>query len=324
MTQTPASAQLTTVSQGGRDQPAFGGMVRSELIKFSRQRFLWWFVGGMFLLTLLRGLIILPIALGANNASGPAGGPGILNSSAQDNAYQVMTQAMSIVHDISGLFVMVTAVFIFAREYQGGTIRIVLARGAGRLRLLGAKFAALAITSFGMLALLLVVTLGIIAIASTIALHDLSLLTNVASYYWGDVGTYLLGIVVNLIASGIFAVFLSVLGRTLVFGIGIALPYFFAESIISTILTAVALATRNAVWYNITTFFLGVNLNQVASAITGPRVNTLNSLTQAVLHAAIPGLVTVDGTRTLIVIGIYAAIFLIGAIVLTQRRDVTQ
>ncbi len=320
MTQTPASAQLTMVSQGGHDQPAFGGMVRSELIKFTRQRFLWWFVGGMFLLTLLRGLIILPIALGANNT----GGPGILNSSAQDNAYQVMTQAMSIVHDISGLFVMVTAVFIFAREYQGGTIRIVLARGAGRLRLLGAKFAALAITSFAMLALLLVVTLGIIATASTLVLHDLSLLTNVASYYWSDVGTYLLGIVVNLIASGIFAVFLSVLGRTLVFGIGIALPYFFAESIISTILTAVALSTRNAVWYNITTFFFGVNLNQVASTITGPRVNTLNSLTQVLLRAAIPGLVTVDGTRTLIVIGIYAALFLIGAIFLTQRRDVTQ
>jgi hypothetical protein len=72
--------------------------------------------------------------------------------------------------------------------------------------------------------------------------------------------------------------------------------------------------TGNDFWKNITAYFLGPNLNQMPAAIVPAHFEN---------EGAAP-FVTVDGTHTLLVALVYAAIFAVLAIVLTWKRDVKE
>lgn len=311
-------AMQTAFAGGAVARPSFAGMVRGEWLKITRQRALWWIGLGTIVMVLLRGLILLPELL---SLDGQIGGNAV-RFSTPDLAYILLTQAMPIVQDISGLFIMVASIIVIAQEYQMGTIRVLLARGAGRVRLLGAKALALLIVGVAAIAVIQVIVGLIMVLVSVIVRGDLSLITMGPGYYWNDAGTFLLSSVVNMVASALLAGMLAVIGRSLAFGLGIALPYFFAESIIASILDVVTRATNHAVWYNITTFFFGVNLSGLATAIIPPR--SMQLITRGALTNTIPGTITIDSTHALLVIGLYSVAFAVVAILVTLRRDVTQ
>ncbi len=83
--------------------------------------------------------------------------------------------------------------------------------------------------------------------------------------------------------------------------------------------------THNDFWLNATAYFLGPNLNFMPTAL----VDRLTSIGASPLYLVDP--ITnqahgtlVDGTHTLIIAGVYAAIFAVTAIWLTWKRDVKE
>ncbi len=108
--------------------------VLGELFKVSRQRGTW------LMGVLLRGDLRLPLS---DLAGQPPEGQRESNSSWA--IYRLMSVDMLVLRVFAGaLLIMVTARLI-GMEYSGGTIRVMLARGVGRLQLLFGKLTALAI-----------------------------------------------------------------------------------------------------------------------------------------------------------------------------------
>src|SRR3979411_321292 len=110
-------------------RPSFFGAVRGEALKISRQLSFWLMLAGAIVL-----LVIMTLAV----------------SSAQNIQDQLKTDPTSWAYgarDIcgtvfqigSGIFLLIIGSRLFAMEYSSGTIRILYARGMGRLSLLLAK-----------------------------------------------------------------------------------------------------------------------------------------------------------------------------------------
>ena len=307
----------------GTSRPiSFAGMLRGEWLKYSRMQIMWWFSGGIAVLTLLRGLVLAPEAYFFHDAASRAPGASVPTSPAL--AYFIMQQAIAIVHDLSGFFIILVAVFMISREYQLGTIRVLLARGAGRLRLLGAKFLVLLLIGVASLVPFTMLITIMVVVASSTGLGNLDLLTNVPSYYWEDVGRFFLSILINLVVTALLATTLAVVGRTLAFGLSTALAYFFVENIVASILTGITSTTNNPLWYNISTFLLGVNLSQLGTALLPARNTVALISTGSGGSAFISGTVTIDAAHALIVIALYTAGLAALTITILLRRDVTQ
>jgi ABC-type transport system involved in multi-copper enzyme maturation permease subunit len=304
---------------GSAVTPNFVSMVRAELFKLVRQRVVW--ITGIVI-----AVLYIPDALAeifVINAikniaqNNPFGGPlpdGYI-------AHQLMEALLSDVRGLIGIFLMIITVSAIALEYQQGTIRILLARGVGRLRLLGSKLTAIGIVGLAMLAILLVLAVIMGIIDANISNGNLSDLQNLPGYFGTDTAGYLCTVLISMAVTVLLAAAFAVLGRSLAFGLSFALSWFFVESIISTILQGISLASGNKVWGDITQYFLGTNLTNMPAAYIpsrGPDVSNLLSRGVSALSSS------VDATHTTIVTLIYAVVFLGVAGVLTWKRDVLQ
>ena len=76
--------------------------------------------------------------------------------------------------------------------------------------------------------------------------------------------------------------------------------------------------TKSDFWRLISGDFLGLNLNAMAGAMLPPRAALATSITFQ------EPLVPVTGGHTLLVVGIFAAVFAAVSIILTARRDVKE
>jgi len=72
--------------------------------------------------------------------------------------------------------------------------------------------------------------------------------------------------------------------------------------------------TTNTFWQNVSAYLLGPNLNVMAAMTTGNANSNFGA----------SPLVSVDGTHTVVVALVYAAIFAVGAFWLTWKRDVQE
>jgi hypothetical protein len=127
------------------NKPPFLGMVQAELGKIIRWRAIWFTLLGIgLLMLLLNGLTYFFTLYSLTNAQGL----GERNQPlplppAEAIPYVMMTTLLDAVRQYSGLVIAILAVMLIAAEFQFGTIRIVLGRGVGRIRLLLSKMSAL-------------------------------------------------------------------------------------------------------------------------------------------------------------------------------------
>ncbi len=251
------------------NKPPFLGMVQAELGKIIRWRAIWFTLLGIgLLMLLLNGLTYFFTLYSLTNAQGlgERNQPPPPLPPAEAIPYVMMTTLLDAVRQYSGLVIAILAVMLIAAEFQFGTIRIVLGRGVGRIRLLLSKMSALVIA--GLIALVVILALNFVELAILAAAQGKSdaVFGHIPSYLWSDAGLYLLTILYNLVVTMLFAVFVTVLSRSLAVGLVVALVYFLVEGIVGAILQGVGGATNNKIWSDIPNYFLGTNLTQLAPA----------------------------------------------------------
>src|SRR5258708_25069148 len=158
MNSTLAAPAVLAPTSTGVSRPTFLGVLRGELFKISRQRATW-VMGGMMVL-----LIALPYLVILNS-------PLVKNSLLHDplNAlYGGMGTELMFLRVFSGLFLILLTARLIGMEYSSGTIRVLLARGVGRVQLLFAKLLAIAVIALGTLigGILLNAVLSVLAVGA--------------------------------------------------------------------------------------------------------------------------------------------------------------
>ena len=329
MTTANTAAAQTVASLGAgitANRPPFLGMVQAELGKIVRWRAIWFTLLGIgLLMLLLNGLtyFITLYSLTNTQGLGERNQPPPPLPPAEAVPYVMMTTLLDAVRQYSGLVIAILAVMLIAAEFQFGTIRIVLGRGVGRIRLLLSKFSALLIA--GLIALAVILALNFVELAILAAAQGKSdaVFGHIPSYLWSDAGLYLLTILYNLVVTMLFATFITVLSRSLAVGLVATLLYFLVESIVGAILQGVGGATNNKIWSDIPNYFLGTNLTQLAPAALPERA-FLSAAGVVARGGGGAGGTAFDATHAIVVTLIYSAIFLGASLYLTWKRDVLQ
>src|SRR6202521_5767295 len=115
-------------------RPRFLGIVKGETLKISRQLSFWLMLAGAVVL-----LVIMTLAItSAQNIQDQ------LKTDPTAFAYGARDVFGTVFQIGSGIFLLIVGSRLFAMEYSSGTIRIIYARGTGRVRLLLAKMLILA------------------------------------------------------------------------------------------------------------------------------------------------------------------------------------
>src|SRR5262249_11784354 len=125
-----------------RPRPSFLGSVGGEILKLRRQGMIWAMLGlAVFFFAMIAGALTTADDVRHTLEKTP--------SSFMFNMYEVY---LTIFDVGSGILLLVVSARLVGMEYSGGTIRVLLARGAGRVRLLLAKLTALALLGLVLLA----------------------------------------------------------------------------------------------------------------------------------------------------------------------------
>jgi ABC-type transport system involved in multi-copper enzyme maturation permease subunit len=281
-------------------------MVRGESLKVSRQLSFWLMLGGSFVL-----LAIITLAI--------TSAPNIQDQLKTDPtswAFGVRDVFGTIFQIGSGIFLLIVGSRLFAMEYSSGTIRIIYARGTGRLRLLLAKMLTLAIIGILLLAGYVVVAGGILALLVNAWTGSLAPLQHLPSQYWQDLGMWAvaqgmsIGIVILMAAAA------AGIGRSLAFAMAASLAFFPVDNF-SVILELLGsrITKQDHPWLTISQYQLGPNLNIV--------LNLIEPGHHARAAFAAP-LTPVDGTHALAVIGAFGLAFAAIAILRAVRPDVLE
>jgi len=280
--------------------PSLIGTFRGEALKVSRQLSIWLMILAAFGLL---GVIVL-----ATSTAGP------FKDDLQHRPSAFLNDVVQIYGTVfqvgSGIVLLVVAARLLSMEYSSGTIRILYARGVGRLQLLLVKMAAL--LTFGLLLLIgYVVVVGVIVAVFAVAwTGGLSALGRVASAEWQDVERALVFYAANLGVLVLVAAAAAGLGRSLAFALPAALALFPADNFASLICSLVARVTQHQhPWLDLNQWFLGPNLNNVIPlwlsthprpAFAAPLVIVDLTHTVAVIAAWVIGLATIAVGRCIL------------------------
>lgn len=300
----PAIVEADTVVHASR--PSFFGLVRGELFKISRQWTTW------IMLVLFIGVLFLPyLIMFVEN-----GIKDIVTAPGGGYFYGRVAAGLALIRIFGGFFLVILTARTIGQEYQLGTIRILLARGVGRVQLLLAKLTAIVFWA----CILMIVGLllnALLALAQVqFVTGNLDVVTGLASSAWRDLGIYVLTILVSMASTILMATAITVLVRSLAGGLSASIAWFPADNIVVLILLIAYGITRSTSWQNLSTYLLGPNLNIMAGAVA-------NQQRGAWMFGQAP-LIPVDGTHTLLVAAIYSLIFAVIAFMLTWKRDVKE
>ncbi|MFL5629114.1 MAG: ABC transporter permease [Ktedonobacteraceae bacterium] len=286
-------------------KPSFIGMVRGELFKVSRLWITW------IMAVLLLGVMTLPYLVmltvpGAKDA---------INQGPEHYLTVRMESNLAVLRAFAGIYLLIITAYIIGQEYQLGTIRILLARGVGRLQLLGAKV--LAAVIIGLILLVLGLLYNVLLMSGLLAIltGDLHAYNALSSTFWSNTWLYLLSVLISMGVTILLAVGVSVLGRSLAIGLSVSVSWFAIDNMGVLMMLFANRLTHNDFWLNVTAYLLGPNLNAMPGALLG---------TKEFFSVGIPPQVDVDATHTLLVTLVYALLFAITAVVLTWQRDVKE
>jgi ABC-2 type transport system permease protein len=298
-----ASSRPATPAKTAR--PSFLGTVRGEVLKLSRQRSLWVMLA---IGAALFGFVSLAIFSTDNVRAALKSAPIVFFN----NALDIMG---TLFNTGSGIVLLICASRLFGMEYSSGTIRILLARGTGRLQLYVAKLLALALLGLLLLVGFAAVALGLIYAFSTSVTGSFTPLTTLPAIAYQDLELTVLAALVSIGMTILLGSTAAILGRSLSFGIAAAMAFFPADNFGTVILGLMTRITRIDAWSKATAYLLGPNLNLLASKLEPGR--------QVRPAFATPN-VSVSSEHVWAVIGVYAALFLVVSIVLLLRRDVLE
>lgn len=284
-------------------RPSFRGGLGSEALKLSRQGMVWAMLG---VALLFFALIAVAVPTAGN----------LRDQLHRDPASLVFTLAdgyLAMFDSGAGIFLLLVSARLVGMEYGGGTIRVLLARGAGRLRVLLAKLTALAL--LGLLLLAGFVVLVSAATCAAVLAWDGSLepLASLPSAVWTDLGIDLLVALVSIGVCIVLGSTAAVVGRSVAFGVGAALAFFPLDNFAVVALRLLAAVTGQHRPEDVTAWLLGPNLN------------ALPTLMQTDHHARVQfaaPLVHVDAVHAGLVVAAWALPLLILSLALTRRRDV--
>ena len=276
-------------------RPRFGSLVRGELRKLSRQRVNWLLVALAAVFAAVAGLVL-------STSSGIWHAEAAYRATLQtDPGYWVHGEVVVgtwIIRAVEGALLLFAAARLVGTEYTAGTIRVVLARGVGRVRLLAAKLAALAVFSLavtaGFLVLAAAFVLVMIAAQGASPPHVVSI---VPGSEWRDVWIHMVAILVSAGVCALIGAAGAAVGRSLPLAMVIAVGFFPIDNFVA--------GNRD---YNV--YQLGPNLNVLPETLGHMRESIFTRPAQPV-----------DATHSLVVIGVYAAALLVAAFVPTWRRD---
>jgi hypothetical protein len=279
-------------------RPRFALLVRGELRKLSGQRVNWLLVALGVVMAAVGGLI-LSTSNGIYQAEGA-----FRNTFTTNPSYWVhgmATISVMIIRVVEGAMLLFAAARLVGMEYSGGTIRVVLARGVGRVRLLAAKVAALTLFGLVVTALFLVLAAAFGAVMiGTMHANPVHVVSILPGSEWRDIEIHVLTILISAGVCMLIGTAAAAAGRSLPFAMIAVVLYFPLDNALA--------GSRD---YNV--YQLGPILNVLNETLTHMRESLF-------VRPARP----VDTTHSLVVIGVYCAVFLLVAFIPTWRRDVTE
>lgn len=302
---------------GRTARPRFLGMVRGEVYKLARLRLNW------VMLALLAALVVVPYLF----LLATPGAKEALQSEPGTFFYEEMNGVLALLRVFSGIVLLIMTARAIGMEYQHGTIRVLLARGVGRLQLLAAKLTALALVALAMVVGAVVINVALLLFDVHALLGNLDAFQALPANFWPDARTYLLTVLISMGVTILLAAAITVVGRSPAFGLALSLAWFPADNIGVGLMFIIHSFTQNEFWVKITAYFLGPNLNQMPVALLTPATPGALAVGGAQAQPVTLGtgpLVDVTGQHTLVVALVYAAIFVAVAVVLMWRRDVTE
>ena len=279
-------------------RPRFGLLVRGELRKLALQRANWVLMGLAVVAAAVAGLIL-------STSSGIWHAEGAYRAALQTDpgywVHGVVVVAGMIVRIVEGALLLFAAARLVGTEYSAGTIRVVLARGVGRVRLLTAKLAALVVFGLAVTAVFLVASavFGLLMVAAQggSPQHVVSIMP---ASEWHDMGIHLLAILISAGACVLIGVAGAAVFRSLPLAMVVAVGFFPLDNLLA--------GSRDSNVYQ-----LGVNLNVLPETLGHMRESIFARPAQPV-----------DATHSLVVIAAYCAVFLLAAYLPTWRRDVRE
>ena len=253
-------------------RPRFAGLVRGELIKVRRQWMTW------LLALLVAGFVALGAVLTVVgwNLRGASHRPADLFAQEASLMAQLVSAG-------AGILLLAVTSRAVAQDFQNGTIRLFVARGAGRVQFLLAKLAAAGVVAAVTLAagsLLAALVGGVLFAVLTGGLG------GVPASGWSAVGLSLLAAAVSLALCILLGFAAAGIGRSMVFGVAGALIFLRADNLLNQILTAAGGSV--SALRTMATYQLGFNLSSLASALQTARPV---SAAHALLVAAAYGVV---------------------------------
>jgi ABC-type transport system involved in multi-copper enzyme maturation permease subunit len=279
--------------------------MRGEFLKIAR---LFW---GMLALLTLGFFIAFLLGASARGARG-------LQDAPLAFLYNALESNLVIVRILGGIFLLVLTSFVIGREYQYGTIRILLARGTGRVQLLLAKIAVLILVALALLVIFSLFIVLLVCLQMLILVGNLSGLSALTSTFWLGIGIDLLAVLISMGATILLATAMNALGRSLTLGLSASLIWFPLDNIGPLIMNALTHLTHSDFWNNATTYFLGPLLNRLPTILMP--AETRSGFESFGSGAASP----VSAPHALWVIGAYALICLLLALISTWKRDVRE
>ena len=307
-----SSITLTSTEQARLHsaKPSFIGLVGGELFKITRMLSTWVTFVLMLCFVAAPNILLYLIQAPFTNDFKLGNDPKALAA-----FYRVLQIDFLMLRVFIGFFLIILTANVIGREYQHGTIRILLARGVGRLQLLLAKLSAVVLVALLTLLVWLLVVTALMLLTPLVKAGNFNAMQALTSDFWHNIWLYVLTILVSMGATILMTAAFCAVGRSLAFGLTASALFFPIDNIGTVMMRVVYLITQNDFWKNVTAYFLGPNLNQMATAtITTHNIDNVGA----------SPLVQVDSTHTLLVALVYALIFAAVAIVLTWRRDVKE
>jgi len=232
--------------------------------------------------------------------------------------YKTLGTDMLVLKVFGGAFMIIVTARLIGMEYSGGTICVLLGRGVGRLQLLFGKLTALTIIALAIVVVTVALDLLLAVLLSLVNVGNLDLFKAATGAFWSDSGTYLLLALLSIGVTILMATAVTVIGRSLILGLSVALVWYPAENFSTIFLILGYQLTKTDFWYLLSGNFLGLNLNAMPAAILPARAAPATNFS-----FRIP-LVPVDGGHTLLITALFAVVFAVVAIVLTAHRDVKE
>lgn len=302
------SAGAIAARSGARAaRPSFWGLMRGEWLKVTRMWTFWIMVGLMFAGFALFSYIL---SQGAHLKD--------LITFQPLEALAVLTQSpLFLLRVFWGMMIIILTARLIGMEYSGGTVRVILARGVGRLQLLFAQLSVMALITLIGSAVFLAFAGALELIGLQSIAGNLDLFKSADATFWADTRAYALATLISLGVSILLAAAVTSVTRSLAAGLTVSVIWFPIDNFSVILLILGDRLTGWGFWRLVSGDFLGLNLNAMSNLV-------MSKSTPAAIGGLFQPLTPVTGAHTLLVTAIYAVVFLAVAIGVTATRDVKE